>query len=142
MHKLVAQQGQMLKMLENKDKAEHNGQTNGTSPDPNPTPGPGPSAKWAGVKINRTGRDVEMNQVYNVTNNSDSNNTYTNSTVNKNNTSTVNNNYNRVGDTVSNDYSVKNPGGNYNFAGASGFNFAGASGINFGSNNTNNMGRS
>lgn len=148
-HKLVAHHGKMLEMLENKDKAEPNGQPKDSSPDPNPTPGPPPRAKpsssfdfsgaggspstLAGMKINRTGGDVAVNNVYTVTNNSDSGNNYTNSTVNKNNTSTVNSNYNRGGDTVTNDYSVK-MGENVNFAGASG--------INFGSNNVNNMGRS
>ena len=85
------------------------------------------------MKISGTGGNVEMNHVSNVTNNTDSGNNFTNSTVNKNNTSTVNNNINRGGDTVANDYSVKM---------GEGVNFSGASGVNFWSNNVNNTGRS
>ena len=95
--------------------------------------GGSPSPWGRGMKINGTGGNVEMNHVSNVTNNTDSGNNFTNSTVNKNNSSTVNNNINRSGDTVTNDYSVKM---------GEGVNFSGASGVNFWSNNGNNTGRS
>ena len=104
-------------------EAGHNPSGTGGSPSP-----------WGrGMKITGTGGNVEMNHVSNVTNNTDSGNNFTNSTVNKNNTSTVNNNINRGGDTVANDYSVKM---------GEGVNFSGASGVNFWSNNVNNTGRS
>ena len=103
-------------------EADHNPSDTGGSPSP-----------WGrGMKMTGTGGNVEMNHVSNVTNNTDSGNNFTNSTVNKNNISTVNNNINRGGDTVTNDHSVKM---------GEGVNFSGASGVNFWSNNMDNTGR-
>ena len=97
-HKLGMQHGNVLEFPAINDKVEPSGEfksaqcPESSSPGPSSIPAPvastdGSTSPWAhGMEINHAGGNVKKNHVFNVTNNRDSGNTYTNSIV-----STVNN---------------------------------------------------